>query len=72
MLTVFDVITAQMCTLSLQTLGFTDCFCIFFGENVYDIKASNYVCLKTNIFAVAKVFTVSNKMKQHIVVRVIV
>lgn len=33
------------------------------GEIAYDVKALNYSYLKTNVFAVAKVFIISNKMK---------
>lgn len=33
------------------------------GKIVYDVKALNYSYLKTNVFSVAKVFTISNKMK---------
>lgn len=38
---------------------------MFFGRKiVYDVKALNYDYLKTNIFAVAKVFTISNKIEE--------
>ena len=33
------------------------------GEIVYDVKALNYGYLKTNVFAMSKVFIISNKMK---------
>lgn len=38
---------------------------------VCDVKALNYGYLKTNVFAGAKMFAVSNKMKQPIITRVI-
>lgn len=42
------------------------------GEKiVFVVKALNYVYLKTTVFAEAKMFTISNKMKQPIITRVI-
>lgn len=41
------------------------------GEIVFVVKALNYDYLKTTVFAEAKMFTISNKMKQPIVTRVI-
>lgn len=41
------------------------------GETVSDVKALNYGDLKTNVFAVAKLFTISNKMKEPILTRVV-
>lgn len=43
----------------------------FWGEMVYGVEALNYGYLKTNVFAVAKVFTISNKMEESIIRRVL-